>query len=372
MAKVIIISHYTKSITNLRGDLIKEWIRQGHEVLALGPEEDEDEAVENLGARYEKYPLDRTGNSIYKDFVTLKHLRKVIREEKPSVVFTYAAKPNIYGCLAGRLEKVPYIYAMINGAGYLFSENDKGSLHKMLKFFVKKLYKVAIKKNHAVFFQNLEDQQAFHNMGLLGNQTKSIRINGSGVNTERFSPREKEETGTSFLLIARLLWDKGIGEYMEAARNILKKYPEARFKILGPFDTNPQAVKEEDIQRWTEEGMLQYLGETNDVREYIKNCSVYVLPTFYKEGVPRSILEAMSMGKPIITTNTPGCRETVESNKNGILVKPGNAKDLQEAMEYFLQNPENIHEMGMNSRSLALEKFDVHKVNQQILEAMDF
>ena len=180
----------------------------------------------------------------------------------------------------------------------------------------------------------------------------------------------KEREGITFLLISRLLWDKGIGEYAQAAENLKKDYPEASFQILGPFHQSPKIIPREVLEGWTSQGFIQYLGETKDVRDYIKESSVFVLPTYYREGVPRSILEAMSMEKPIITTHRPGCRETVVDGENGFLIPPKDAQALEDAMEYFLKHPETIQGMGRRSRQIVAEKFDVRKVNATILETM--
>lgn len=368
MKKIIIIAHYGKSITNLRGDLIKDWIKEGYEVLALAPEEDVRTEVEELGCRYLTYKLDRTGNSIIQDLKTVSELRKIIRKEKPSVVFTYAAKPNIYGSLAARIEGVDSIFSMINGAGYLFSGEKKSFLNRCIGRMIKKLYRFAVYKNQAIFFQNTEDRETFEREGILSKNTKAVRIDGSGVNMDRFKPLPKLSEDVIFLMVSRLLWDKGISQYVSAAKDLKKEYPKVRFQILGPFDTNPQAISQRDIQKWVDEGTIEYLGETSDVRPYLKEASVFVLPTYYREGIPRSILEAMSMAKPIITTHIAGCKETVRPGINGFLVAPKDAEALRKAMQACICEKHRLEEMGKASRQSVKERFDVSIINGIILE----
>ena len=375
MEKIIIIAHYGKSLKNLRGDLIKEWIDHGSEVVALAPEEEVRDEVEALGCRYRTYSLDRAGLNPMKDLKTLRALHRIIGEEKPDKLFTYAIKPNLYGNIIGRLRKVPRRFGMINGAGFIFSGEKKNFKEQWVSRMVKMLYKTAFKNIDAVFFQNPEDQQSFEEASLLSQRTKKVRINGSGVNLERFSPGaeplpKKAGDPVQFLFMARLLKDKGIMEYVHAAKHLKDKYPHSDFKILGPFDANPNAITEKQMNKWQQEGFIKYLGETGDVRPYLKGADVFVLPTYYKEGVPRSILEAMATAKPVITTNTPGCRETVQQGLNGFLVEPKDTKGLIEKMEFFLQEPEKIWKMGIESRELARGLFDVNKVNQRILNEM--
>lgn len=376
MEKIIIIAHYGKSIKNLRGDLIQEWIQRGMEVVALAPEEEVREEVEALGARYRTYPLERAGINPLKDLKTLSALMKILEEEQPERIFTYAIKPNIYGNIAARIKKVPKRYGMINGAGFAFSGEKKSLKERLVSQLVRTQYKIAFRKIDAVFFQNPEDQLSFEEQHLLKENTKRVRIHGSGVNLQRFSPKEEKKEKKSgdpvlFLFMARLLKDKGILEYAQAAGALKKKYPRGKFQVLGPFDGNPSALKEEQMETWQREGIVQYLGETGDVRPYLEEADVFVLPTYYKEGVPRSILEAMAMGKPIITTDTPGCRETVETGSNGFLVRPKDGKDLTEKMEVFLQHPDKIIGMGKKSRERAEENFDVVKVNRMIINEME-
>ena len=195
-------------------------------------------------------------------------------------------------------------------------------------------------------------------------------INGSGVNVERYSFKPPQTETFIFLIIARLLWDKGVGEFVSAARLLKEKYPEVRWQIVGPFDNNPSAIHREDVAKWQAEGLIEYMGATEDVRPYLEKASVYVLPS-YREGTPRSVLEAMAMGRPVITTDAPGCRETVIDGVNGFLVPVRDKVALAEAMEKFIIDKELMAEMGRKGREIAESRYDVHKVNLSILRPME-
>lgn len=368
MAKILIVSHYTKSLINFRGDLIKSISTLGHDVITVGPEKGYEEELKKLGAAFIQIPLDRTGVNPAKDLKTLLSLIKIMSKLKPDIVLSYAIKPVIYGSLAARFTEVKAIYSMIPGLGYVFTGSE--GKENILKKLVKLLYKKALKNNKAVFFQNPDDMEFFKSEKILGNVTKAVLINGSGVNLDKFYYVHPPTKPVSFLLIARLIWDKGIGEYVDAARMLKARYPDVSFKLLGPFDSNPAAIKKSDVERWVCQGIIEYLGETDDVRPFIANSSVYVLPSFYREGTPRSILEAMAMGRPIITTNAPGCKETVKEGVNGFLVPTKDPVSLAAAMEKFIINPELIIPMGRKSREIAKEKYDVNKVNNVILKTM--
>ncbi|NPV29982.1 MAG: glycosyltransferase family 4 protein [Firmicutes bacterium] len=367
MARVLIISHYARSLLNFRGELIRTLTELGHEVTTLGPEAGFEEKLKALGAGYIQIPLERTGLNPLRDFSTLLALVLEMKKLKPDVVFSYAVKPVIYGSLAARVAGVPAVCSMITGVGSVFLEES--GRYILLARLVKLLYKAALRSNRVVFFQNPDDISLFRETGLLPAKCRVVLVNGSGVDVERFSYVEPPVKPLSFLLIARLIWHKGIREYVEAARLLKSRYPEVSFKLLGPLDTNPSAIGKKEVEAWVAEGVIEYLGETDDVRPYLAACSVYVLPS-YREGTPRSVLEAMAVGRPVITTDSPGCRETVKDGVNGFLVPVKNSVALAEAMERFILNPEIIVEMGKKSREIAEQKYDVHRVNQVILEAM--
>lgn len=369
MVKIVIISPYTKSLINFRGEMIKDLVKLGHEVITLGPDEGFESQIEDLGANYINYPLKRTGLNPLQEVKSLFFIIKILRRIKPYIVLSYAIKPVIYGSLAASLVKIPKIYSMITGLGYAFT----GTSFKqcILSLLVKSLFRFALRNNRAILFQNPDDLKFFQQTNLLSKDIKPVLINGSGVDIVKYYFSEPKLKPISFLLIARLIWNKGIKEYIDAAKILKNRYPDVIFKILGPFDSNPTAVQPVHIDKWAKEGIVEYLGRTDNVKPYIADCSVYVLPSYYREGTPRSILEAMSMGKPIITTNAPGCRETVVEGINGFLIPVKNSGALAQVMERFILKPNLIVEMGVKSREIALKKYDVRKVNKVILKAMD-
>jgi len=368
LAKIVIISHYSPSLINFRGDLIRTMVELGHEVICLGPEAGFEQPLQELGADYRQIPLHRTGLNPLKDVKTLFSLRKVLKEIKPDIVFSYTVKPIVYGSIAGHMAGVRRMYALISGLGYVFIRQT--FKQRLLTQIVAFLYRRGLKYNQVVFFQNPDDLHLFVSNGIVPTTVKPVLVNGSGVNIEKFAFAPPKLSPVTFLLIARLIKDKGILEYVEAARLLKQKYPDAKFQLLGPLDINPTAITQEQLEQWTKEGIIEYLGKTNDVRPYIADASVFVLPSFYREGTPRSVLEAMSMGRPIITTDAPGCRETVIDGKNGFLVPVKDVDALKSAMEKFIQKPDLISQMGKQSRIIAEEKYDVRKVNRAILQEM--
>jgi glycosyltransferase involved in cell wall biosynthesis len=368
LAKILLIASYAKSLIRFRGRLIQELVGRGHQVIALAPEADYEKDLNELGARYLKLPLGRTGLNPLKDISSLLYLVDVYKELRPDIIFAYTIKPVIYGSLAARMAKVDRVFSMITGLGYAFTGNTVKQ--RVLLSLIKLLYKISLKKNEAVFFQNRDDLHLFNSLGLLHKKEQAVVINGSGVDLEYYNYLKYEKSASSFLIIARLLKDKGIAEFVEAARILKPVYPDVTFNILGPPDCSHAAIPRRELELWTADGTVNYLGESDDVRPFIADSSVYVLPS-YREGTPRSVLEAMSMGRPIITTDAPGCRETVRPGENGFLVPVKNSNALAEAMEYFILHPEKVATMGWASRKLAEEKYDVHKVNRAILETLD-
>ncbi len=367
MSKIVIISHYSPSLINFRGDLIRAMVELGHKVICLGPEAGFEQPMQELGADYRQISLHRTGLNPLKDVKTLFSLRKVLKEIKPDIVFSYTVKPIVYGSIAAHMAGVRRMYAMITGLGYVFI--GQTFKQRLLTQIVAFLYRRGLKYNQVIFFQNPDDLHLFVSKGIVPKTVKPVLVNGSGVNIEKFAFAPPKLSPVTFLLIARLIKDKGILEYVESARLLKQKYPDARFQLLGPLDINPAAITQEQLERWTKEGIIEYLGKTNDVRPYIAEASVYVLPS-YREGTPRSVLEAMSMGRPIITTDAPGCRETVLDGKNGFLVPVKDVNALKSAMEKFILEPDLISQMGKQSRVIAEEKYDVRKVNRAILKEM--
>jgi len=368
MARVLVLGGFAESLVNFRGDLLREMVKHGHEVIACAPHASVDVQSElfRLGVTYRHVDMDRTGINPIHDLDLIRRMISLFRELKPDVFLAYTIKPVIYGSIAARLAGVSKVFSIITGLGYTFMDQSlKGTVLRAISIF---LYRIGLKHHDKVFFQNPDDMELFGDLGLVNSSKQAVSVHGSGVDIERFRPASFPEA-ISFLLIARLLQDKGIHEYAEAAKIVKHHAPHVRFFLAGWIDSNPRAIDKEQLQAWQDSGAIEYLGKLSDVREAIAGCSVYVLPS-YREGTPRTVLEAMAMGRPVITTDVPGCRETVVDGKNGLLVPAKDSKALADAMLSFVYEPGMIAYMGEASRRIASEKYDVRKVNAQILAAM--
>ena len=371
--KVLFIAANARSLIANRGDLIREMTQMGCQVHCLIPEYDFLPEVEELGITWDLIQLSRTGVDPRSDIKYYRQLRKFMSEWKPDIVYSYSIKPVIYGSLAARASGVPMVAAMITGMGYLFT--GQSIKQRLLRQVASSLYRRALAAADRVFFQNPDDLALFRELDIISTSDdhKIFRTNGSGINLERFPsspPPLPPESPVTFLMIARLLQDKGVREFVQAAEMLHSEYPKAQFIVVGPHDPMlPHALPGDEIEQWKEKGIVSFVGGVSDVRPYLKDSSVYVLPS-YREGTPRSVLEAMATGRPVITTDTPGCRETVVDWVNGYLVPVKSAGALATRMKIFLRQPDLIEVMGRNSLGLAHEKYDVRQVNRVILEAL--
>lgn len=350
---------------------MRAMVARGHGVIAVAPDNDPDVAcaLSQMGVRYVRVPLDRAGLNPFADIRTLGALIRVLRSFSAEVVIAYTAKPVIYGMVAARLAGASCRAALITGIGSTFS--GAGSSRRALATVIRTLYRVALRNAHIVFFQNPDDQALFCRLRLVGPHQTLVRVNGSGVDLSRFSMAPlPDEHGTRFLMISRLLRDKGVCEFVEAARLVRRSYPRTHFQLLGGLDPNPNGVSARELEAWRAEGVIEYLGTAGDVRPIIASSHVCVLPSYYGEGVPRFLLEAMAMGRPVLTTDSPGCRETVDGGRNGKLVAPRDAKALAGAMLDLIGRSPGLQEMGRQSRLLAEARFDVHQVNDRMLTAL--
>lgn len=365
----LIIAGNARSLIANRGDLIHEMCSRGLKVAAAVPTADYLPEVENLGI--DIYPLEmgRTGVNPLKDLRTTGSLVRLMRRLKPAAVFGYTVKPVVYSSLAARIAGVPRVYAMITGLGHAYTTETAKT--RVLRFIISRLYRMGIGCCDKVFFQNPDDLQEFVDLGIVRDASKVVRINGSGVDTARFAQQPLPAGDPVFLFIGRLLTEKGTAEFVEAAAALRERWPKARFVAVGPHDPAlPHSVRAADLEGWKRAGAVEFVGGVKDVRPWLAESSVFVLPS-YREGTPRSVLEAMSVGRAIVTSDAPGCRETVVHGENGFLVAPRQAAPLAEAMERFLIDPQLIPQMAAASRDLVEKKYDVRKVNQVIIKAMD-
>lgn len=352
--------------------MIRSLTSRGHQIVAIAPESDPVlvDRLKDRGADFVQLSINRAGTSPISDIKYLLGLKRILKDKDFDLVLSYNIKPVIFGSFAARLAGIKIVATIVAGLGYAFAK-PQGLKHSLVSSITKKLYGFAISRHKLMIFQNHDDLKELKTLKLLRNDTRTIVVGGSGVDTEWFDYSEPKTSPVTFLLTARLLADKGIYEYYKAAKRILESGRKTRFQLLGPFDSNPKGITPEVVNEWQDEGVIEYLGELDDVRPAYRDCSVFVLPSYYQEGCPRSSLEALSCGRPVITTDSVGCRETVIDGKNGFLVQPRSIDEIEQAMVRFIDEPDLIHQMGKASRQLAVKHFDVHTVNRQIVEAIE-
>lgn len=365
--KIFILGSYGPSLINFRGDMIKAMIQNGHEVIACSPNDTNDieRKIADLGAKYIPIDMNRTGMNPLKDLNLIREIVKVLKREQPDVFLSYTIKPNIYGTLAAYFSEIEKIYAMMTGAGSVIRSNSKKM--KVLHKFLMPLYKMAFKKCDAIFFLNSDDLLLFKEKGIIRKEKVEV-IGSSGVNLDLFENERITNTNT-FLFIARLIKDKGIFEFLEAAIIAKKKRPNMKFEILGPYDTNPTAITPSQLNTYITQGIIEYHGSTDDVRPFIKNSFVVVLPS-YHEGQGRVLVEAMAIGRAVIATDVPGCRQTVVDGVTGFLVPAKNSNILAEKMIDMFDSPDMTKNMAEKGFERASEFFDVNKINDKLMELM--
>ena len=366
--KIAVLSSHTASLFWFRMDMMKDFIKHGHSVIALGPEPESNwkSKFEENGIRYQQLFVERNGINPFSDLKTYRELRKFMKEEIPDKVFAYQAKTVVYGSLAAKANGITEVYPLIAGLGSIF--RGEGLKNKIIKAVMKIEYYAACRASKKVFFQNNDDKNEFINNGLI-KEDKVVIINGSGVNLEKFKPEPLQEK-PAFLFIGRLIKDKGVMEYLEACKRIKGEYPEVRCLLVGPYDSNPSALQPGELQPFIDKRIIEYFGEQSDVRPYLKQCSTYVLPS-YHEGTPKTVLEAMAIGRSIITSDAPGCRETVTDGYNGFLVSVKDIDGIVDKMKVLIEDQEENKIMAERSLKQAKEKYDVNLVNQSIMKTME-
>lgn len=373
MNKIAIISNSAFSVVNFRKKLIEDIIDRGWQVYVLAPDfiDKYRGTLQGIGAVPVDIKMSRTGINPFSDILSLFDLINTLKQISPDITFSYGIKPVIYGLIASKRVGIPNRFAMIAGLGLLYVDGEYASLRrKVLKKLADFMYRFSLKYANKVFFQNFGDIDLFVKKNIVSND-KVTKINGSGVDLDEYELSISENSRITFILISRLIKEKGIYEYVEAAKKIKCKYPTVKFIMLGDRDLNPNSVEKSDLKQWIEEGLIEWPGHVDDVRPWLRKASVFVLPTYYREGIPKSILEAMAMGKPIITTDIPGCREAVKNKENGFLVEPKDVNSLVDAMESYIAEPCKINIMGKKSRKKAEDYFDVSEVNKKIIDVVE-
>lgn len=367
--KILVISPKNKTVFNFRGDLIRDMVSSGHEVIVTGPNRDYVDDVMALGvAKFVEVSLVKDNTSIKGDLNYYRKLKKVIRDIKPDLVFSYTIKPVVYGSMAAKSCRVPRIFSMVTGLGRVYA--SKGLKTNVIRSITKTLYKIAFSYCDKVIFQNPDDIEQFVSDKYLP-VDKTALVNGSGVNMERFAKSELPSDPV-FLMVGRILREKGVIEYCEAAKKVKKSHPNARFILLGGLDSSIGALNMDDLRDYIDSGIIEFPGEVKDPVSFYKECSVFVLPSYYREGLPRTILEAMSCGRAIITTDWPGCRVPVSDGVNGFLVPIKDADALAEKMERLVTDRTELEKMAEASYEICKSKFEVGIVNEQMRKIIGY
>ncbi|MGV5005074.1 glycosyltransferase family 4 protein [Acinetobacter variabilis] len=371
---IALIGTVASSFYGFRADLICTLSKKGHQVYAFTSEYTAEDLIkiEKLGATPITYTLNRGGLNPLADIVATYRLSKKIKIINPDLVFSYFSKPVIFGTLAAKLAQVPRVIGMLEGLGYTFTEQPEGLSKKtqLIKKIQVFLYKIALPQLDQLIFLNPDDPKDLIERYVIN--VKNIEVlGGIGLNLHHYKYSENFNSNISFIFIARLLAEKGIHDYIKAAKIVKEKYPSVKFTVLGAIDKEALgSLKEEELENLVKTNIIEYPGHVSNVSEWIENSSVFVLPSYYREGVPRSTQEAMAIGRAVITTDVPGCRETVVDGVNGFLVPKWNPEALAEKMIYFIENPDQIQVMGAESYKIAVEKFDAEKVNQRLVNML--
>ncbi|MFK7833406.1 MAG: glycosyltransferase family 4 protein [Winogradskyella sp.] len=366
--RILVIASFAGSLIRFRGDFIKSMVENGFKVFTAAPTytESDLEKINAFGATPIEFNLQRTGLNPLNDLKSIKELKTIMKDNKIDLVFPYTVKPVIYGSMAANSCKIPVI-SLITGLGYAFT--GLSAKARALQRFNEILYKLSIRKNKMIVFQNKDDYQLFLDRKVISKQQPVNFVSGSGVNLNQFRFKEKNPVDqVKFLLVARLIEEKGIALYLEAAKRLKAKYPQTEFHLIGAPETSPSAISEDELNAMHKEGIIVFHGRQTNIEEHLHNNDVFVLPSYYREGLPRTTLEACACGNPIITTDSVGCREAVKEGENGFLIKPQNLEALIEPMEFFITNPDKIKQMGINSRTYAEERFDVNIINNDLIK----
>lgn len=371
--KIALIGTTGSSFYGFRADLIKKLVSDQHEVYAFTSEYTESclTKIQALGAKPVCYQLSRGGLNPFADIASMIELTREIRQIQPDIVFSYFAKPVIYGSIAAKRAKVPNVIGMLEGLGYTFTEQPEGqsTKTKLIRNIQVILYKCAFPCLDKMIFLNPDDQHDL--MQKYGLKVPEVHVlGGIGLDLKEYQYAPAPIEPVKFLFIGRLLKEKGVFELIQAMRLVKVKYPSAQFTVLGEIDyQNMGALKQSELDQLIKENLFEYPGFVTNVKDWITETSIFVLPS-YREGVPRSTQEAMAVGRPIITTDVPGCRETVVDGLNGFLVPKWDAEALANKMCYFIEHPNRINEMGLESFKIAQEKFDADKINLRLIEIM--
>lgn len=360
--QIAIITPNSSHVIGFRKNLMQLLIEKGEKVSVIAFDNEYEQDAIDEGADFYCLSDNNRSTNPFKILSLKNRYKHLIKKINPDIVMTFQLKPNLFGVLGAKKAGVKNIYSMVEGAGDVFI--NSGLKWKIIRAFVCKYYKKAFKNSKIVFFLNEDDKNEFISRGLVKESQCEI-IHGIGVDLEKFSYKPIKNHAT-FLMVARMLKTKGVYEYCECARLVKQKYPNAVFNYIGGEGT----VKVSDIQQYIDDGSINYLGTTNDVKPYYEDCSVYILPS-YREGMPMSVIEAEAVGRGVITTNVVGCKDTVINGYNGFIVPSYDIEKMVEKVVWCIENPQKVEEMGCNARKYAEENFDQKKINERIIRLIE-
>ena len=362
---VALVMNTAWGVKTLRSDLIRFLQSLRHHVSVISRADAATVDLQRMGVTFQDWAVSRNGLNPLREGMAILRLRRLLAGLRPDVILCFTPKAILLGSFAARATPSSHVFSVFTGLGYLFS-NDS-ALKRTLAPCIHFMFRRSIKNNHVVFFQNPDDLNMFVTNRIVPPH-RTCRLYGSGVDTKRFlpGPANSGRGETVFLMISRMVTEKGVLDYIEAAKILRSQRCRAHFRLLGPFDDHPTAVDRDTIQSAVDSGTIEYCGKTSDVRPYLRDADVFVLPSYYGEGTPRSSLEALATARPIITTDWPGCRETVVHGSNGYLVPVRNPLALAEAMRKLVGDRDQIRTMGSRSRELAEDLYDVDKVNAHL------
>lgn len=364
--KIVIIAPQTDTFINFRGDLMDDILKKNYDITVIVPQSGFEDYFESRGIKQRLINLEKNSLSPLNSLKYQKQLEEIINEEKPDKVFSYTSKPVIFGSIAAGKCKVKEIYSLVCGLGSVYATDT--IKNKLVRMVMGLLYKKAFKYNTKVIFQNNDDIEEFAQRKYL-KRDKCELVNGSGVNLNKFK-RNKLPKEDSFIMVSRIIKEKGVTEYFEAAKIVKEKYPKTKFTYIGQYDKSYQKDFEK-LKKYIDDGIVEYIPTTNDVPKYVSKAKVFVLPSYYREGIPKTLLEATAMGRPIITTKTPGCKETVTEYKNGLFTEIKSSSDLANKMLWMIENKDKLEEMSDESYNLCLKKFTIEIINERMLDIME-
>lgn len=368
MKKICIVATNGTSLVNFRGPFIKELVSKGYDVecVSIEPNEEMEEKIQQLGAKYIQVSGDRVSTGVFSGFRMIADYKRLFKQRKPDICFLYMSKPIAFGGIAAVLGKVKHINILVNGMENAYYRT--GFKDFIVRCVMSTAYRFVSKRADNVFFQNRDDKKYFETHHILTKDNATV-VGGSGVDMSYFKKTDLPPQPV-VLMVARLLWSKGIREYLYAVNEVKKKHPDTKVLLVGGLDNNDEALSQEELDRYIESADIEYCGYAHDVRPYLNRCSIFVLPS-YHEGLPRCVIEAMSVGRPIITTDVPGCRETVIDGENGFIVNARDSEALSERLLKLVEDKELREKMAEASYLLCKQKFEVNLVNASMLSNIE-